>query len=388
MRVLVLTSSFPSDVNASAGVFVYKLCTHLSESNRLDVLTPGSTLNTTKDVARGFPVERFSYAPRRFQTLAQAPGGIPASLSQNPLRVLLVPLFLASFIYRALSLSKVADVIWANWAVCGFVGGFVRKISRVPLVTTLRGSDVNGLQQSWIKRKMLQMALSTSDSVVLVSETLREVVEHAFPVHARKLIVINNGVEQPTAQTSAREDNRENTRLRVLVVGSLTPNKNVCLAIEAARQIPMDLTIVGDGPERGMLEDMARGQSRSRVRFVGQVASEKVAEYMTASDIYLSCSKSEGRSNAMLEAMASGLAVVCSDIGGHRELVSHEISGLLFELDRIDSLLSSLGIVSDVNTRKGMGKAAQARIREMNLSWEACAARYQEVFEELTTTNV
>ena len=120
-------------------------------------------------------------------------------------------------------------------------------------------------------------------------------------------------------------------RIRLLAMGSLSPEKSFGTLVEALKLVgdgSVELTILGEGPSRGGLEQQIRAAGLSgRIVLPGHAAD--VLPYLGEADIYVQSSVREGLSNALLAAMASGLPVVATDVGGTREAVAHGVTGIL-----------------------------------------------------------
>jgi glycosyltransferase involved in cell wall biosynthesis len=121
----------------------------------------------------------------------------------------------------------------------------------------------------------------------------------------------------------------------VLVVARLTARKGIDTVIAAlggllaAERPEARLVVVGDGPDRPRLEGLAATLPPGTVRFTGEVPRDDVGRWMAAADALALCSGYEGLSHVLLEAMAAGLPVVVSDVGGNKALVRDGHDGLV-----------------------------------------------------------
>jgi glycosyltransferase involved in cell wall biosynthesis len=146
--------------------------------------------------------------------------------------------------------------------------------------------------------------------------------------------------------------------------------------------VKLDLVGTGDGRAANKTQVLQLGLE-NRVRFLGYVPREKIAEHYAAADVFVLPSFNEGMSVALLEAMASGLAVVVTPTGGTAELVEQEVNGLIFEWADVAALTAHLRrLASDRSLLSRMGDASRRRAEEF--SWDRAALCYVELLNRLT----
>jgi glycosyltransferase involved in cell wall biosynthesis len=200
-----------------------------------------------------------------------------------------------------------------------------------PVVITSRGSDLNIIARHVIPRRWIRWAARHADGLVAVSSGLRQrLVELGVP--AERVRMLRNGVDLALFHPYDREAAREAlgfTRPTVLAVGNLVPLKRHNLMIEALPQLPeLQLVIVGDGPERAAIENLARERSvADRVQFLGRLPQDCLPEIYSAADLLLLVSTHEGWPNVLLESMACGTPVVVSEIGGLTDIIAAAEAG-------------------------------------------------------------
>jgi glycosyltransferase involved in cell wall biosynthesis len=170
-------------------------------------------------------------------------------------------------------------------------------------------------------------------------------------------------------------------------VGRLESQKNTSLLLQAwsnviAQQEDAKLLVVGQGTQRAVLEQQARGLGLEKhVRFVGQV--DNVRDYLHAADIFVLPSKAEGLSNSLLEAMACGLPVVVSAIGGNTDAVREGVEGLLIPPDNESALANALlDIVSNPALMERLGANARQTAVE-RFSLESVTEHYISLYHSL-----
>jgi glycosyltransferase involved in cell wall biosynthesis len=222
------------------------------------------------------------------------------------------------------------------------------------------------------KRRIVNPVLSRLRArVCAVSADLKQhMVAEGFP--ASRVDVLYNGIDPGSRPTIA--DNRAartalgipHDAFVVGTVGRLDRVKNLSLfldahAVLAARQSNVHAVIIGDGPERAFLEDQARHLGiTTSVTFAGY--RQDVRALMAGFDVYLNCSLYEGVSLTILEAMAAGLPVVATPVGGNPEVVVDQETGLLVPA-RARALAEAVsGLLHDPRRRRVMGDAARWRV--------------------------
>lgn len=384
LSILVVTTSFPTASEEVSGIFVKRLVDSLFRKARVNVLLPCSARTLESGQFR-YPVSCFRYAPRSWQRLALDPGGIPVALERQPLNWLLVPVFLLAMFVAVLRRARRVHVIHANWAMTGLVCGMAGRLLNRPVVTTLRGADVAKLERSFLDRLILKLALILNARMITVSEPMRRALRDLLPGRAHKIDCIPNGVDARLLRLPLPTRNTES--LRLVSIGGLIPRKDNSSIIRAMRELPVGvtLTLVGDGVERGDLENLVEDAGLGgRIHFSGPKPPGEIAGILRHHHALVLASRSEGRPNVIVEAMAAGRAVVASRLPGVQELIQHGHNGLLFEPGDIRELVRCVRMLTgsqDLVAR--LGAQARQTILDKDLSWDDCARQYHELFHEM-----
>jgi glycosyltransferase involved in cell wall biosynthesis len=204
-------------------------------------------------------------------------------------------------------------------------------------------------------------------------------------VPARKIAVVPNGVDlQPLWPKSAPVGGRT-----IIVVANLRPEKGHDVLIDAAAHVlhrfpDARFEVVGDGPERGRLTALAAARALSRsFSFLGH--RDDVAARLGSSDIFVLPSRSEAFPNAVLEAMAAGLPIVASAVGGIPELIDDGRSGLLVPAGDPAALAERLcRLLADAPLAVRLGEAARAKA-EAHDSFDRMVASFESLYLALLT---
>jgi glycosyltransferase involved in cell wall biosynthesis len=248
------------------------------------------------------------------------------------------------------------DVVHAHMAPAHAVAGLAGRATRTPVLATVHAMHVS----MWD----LEVHRLAATHVCVASDAARS---HALAVGAEpaRLCVIRNGVDGArfAPHAAARDDERAPT---VGYVGRLSAEKNPQLFLRAAALIHASMPttrfhIIGDGPMRADLEAMAKALRISEaVRFAGE-RDDMPAQFHQL-DLMMATAWHEGTSLAVLEAMASGVAVVATDVGGTPELVAAGETGLLSPPgDEMAIARNALALLRDRAVRQRFGVAARER---------------------------
>ena len=157
----------------------------------------------------------------------------------------------------------------------------------------------------------------------------------------------------------------------VTCVAEFTATKNHVSLLSAWRRVAKEeprahLLLIGDGRLRKPMERQAAANRISHVHFFG--FRKDVPQLLHAADIFVLPSRREGLPRSVMEAMAAGKPVVATDVRGSRDLVEHEVTGLLVKLGDVEGLaVALLRLVRDPGLRERMGQAARAKVRTYSL---------------------
>ncbi len=352
MKILSVTTLFPSRPQPIHAVFVHNRIKHMAEHSEVRgevrVIAP----------IPYFPFDRFiaKYAerhqiPRRDQIeglQVHYPRflSIPAILKPLDGFFVLLAVWWAA---RRLRRQFEFDVIDAHLAFPdGFAGVLLARLWHKPLTITLRGHDVNVLPTDRfpVRKRQIQFALRNADRVIGVADALRRGAI-ALGADPAKSVTISNGVDlqkfYPVPQAEARQRlGLPLNRRIVLSVGRIVENKGYHLIVEAlsqwreARQEVPYLVVVGAAADEALYpaklaETIARFAMENDVLLAGAQLNETLRDWYCAADVYCLASETEGWPNVLLESLACGTPVVTTNTWGTPEIICSEEYGLLVE---------------------------------------------------------
>jgi len=385
LNVLFVSTSFPIVSGAQSGIFVQHLAHYLSKQHSLMVLTPDDNHNNQSrqtNKTQAYALKLFRYAPIKWQILAHQPGGIPVALKKKPWLSLLIPFFIWALFFALLKQARHVQIIHANWSAIGMLAGIAGFIIHKPVITTARGSDITRLRQSRIDRLVTRLCLASNRYVICVSASIHNELCMLYPFAKHKLKVIHNGVDQGLLDIH-RDTKSTDHPLKLITVGNLIPHKSIDTIITAVADCDnCTLTIVGDGSEQKQLKAQTRQVGvEERVIFKGALVQQAVFSELAKADIFILASKSEGRPNVVIEAMAAGLPVIVSKIDAVIDFVKPEKTGLLFDFGDPHQLAQGIQqLMNNPGLRLTLGEAGRQYIVNQKLTWENCAKHYSELY--------
>src|SRR6266566_1133063 len=382
MNVLFLTHSFPRSEGDAAGSFILRLAVALrGEDVNVRVVAPaGPGLPATERI-EGIGVERFRYAPRRYEKLAYTGNMASDVASSWSARLALVGFLGSDFVHAVRARrSFEPELVHAHWWFPnGVVGTWVGGLARIPLVTTLHGTDVRLARTVGVAKPLFGHVLKHSAAVTTVSRWLKEETEALVP-----------GVHPTVAPMPVATDrfvpgtSRDGQRL--LFVGRLTAQKGVehLLHALASMKSQATLDIVGDGPSRSALAELAQQLGISpRIRWHGQLSQSDLPQLYQRAAAVVVPSIDEGLGLVAVEALLCETPVVAFDSGGLRDVIQHEKTGLLVQPGDRTALANTL---DDLLGRDGRGSQLGRAGRLYALSAfapESAARRYAEIYRQV-----
>jgi len=369
MRILTLTSLFPNALMPRHGIFVLERLRQLRARHGFDV--------TVIAPVPWFP----SRHPRwgRYATYAAVPrteriAGItvhhPRFAAVPRLGNLTNPLAFAAAAMRCLNQLDDGrfDLVDAHYAFPDGIGAArVARRLGIPVVLTVRGSDINVLPHELAAGWWLRRELARFDAVVAVSQALADGVTALEPALTPRLCVLRNGVDlerfKLAGTRAAHKYKLSWAYPTVLSVGNLVPLKGHELVIQALREAgEVSLVIVGSGPQEAKLRREAEicGVAE-RVTFQGEVDQAGLIDMYNAADAVVLASSSEGMPNVLLEALACGTPVIASDVSDNRFIIDHPDSGEVLQHRSPEAIAAAIRSVITRNVDRDAVRARAAR---------------------------
>jgi glycosyltransferase involved in cell wall biosynthesis len=325
VRVAFVTHNFPRHPGDLAGAFLLPLAAALrSRGHELLVIAPSDGGRGGEDEIGGVAVRRVRYAAAERETLAYS-GRMAEALSSAGAALALAGMIRALRRGAREWLAGSRGVVHAHW----WIPSGIAAPREWPLVLTSHGTDARLLPGSALARLAARPVYHRARVVTAVSTHLASLIEAATgrrvdAVQPMPLLAAGGPARAPRGPSPGQ----------LVLVARLTPQKRVELAIEAlallvGQGVEARLRVVGDGPARRGLEQLAatRGLGPA-VAFEGQVPTSRVAAFLAEAEVALFPAQGEGFGLAAVEALEQGTPVVaCTDGGGVRDVLAEPGAG-------------------------------------------------------------
>jgi len=341
-KILIITNLFPTEWEKQRGMFNYQQFQQLAKSHELVVLIPVPFPAYIKNVVHksriiGNNIEtryvKFYYIPKflRFSH------GISLYMSMRSL-------------IKEIK-KEHYDIVLGSWAFPdGYVAVKLAKSLGVPCIIKVHGSDVNVFTKTMLRRRFIQHTLNAADYIISVSNDLKNRMK-SLNVKEDKIQVIYNGLDKNIFYYKDRSKAREMLNLKnnqyiFLYVGNLKTSKGIGELIQAFKAFikhhDATLYIIGDGERIQWIESEIHEHAlQDYIYLQGSRGLEEISQYMSAANVLVLPSYSEGVPNVLLEAKGCGLPVVATRVGGIPEITNSHDS-VLIEKESEQSLLNGM----------------------------------------------
>ncbi len=270
---------------------------------------------------------------------------------------------------------------------------FARQILKktgqdIPFITTLHGTDITLVGKDSTYAPVVTFSINESDAITAVSNSLREETLRSFEIE-KAIEVVPNFVDVKRFHQTDKNHFKQMLAPdgeRILVhVSNFRSVKRVHDVVkifaEVKNEVPAKLLMIGDGPDRQSVEDLARGMNiYGDIRFLGK--QEQISEILSIADLFLLPSQTESFGLSALEAMACGVPVISTNAGGLQEINVHGKTGYLSEAgDTEDMARHAIEILKDDDNLIHFKKAALAHARKFEK--QHIIPMYEEIYRRV-----
>ena len=346
IRVLVIATTFPRWEDDQEPRFVYNLCQNLPKEVDIHVLAPHAPNAKEQETWGEIKITRFPYFyPKYLQKLCYD-GGIIPKLKSSWLARVQLPFFLFFLFIRLIKMTanNRFDLIHCHWLIPqGFFCALIKFFRGTPYLLTAHGGDVYSFKGIPVIPNLIKFALKRSTFCTVNSQATRNQVLKFSKNSSIKVVPMGVDLKEfhPGNYNEKFKAPFGEKNLLLLGVGRLAEKKGFKYLIEAMplilQEIPLaKLVIIGFGPQKARLENQIQQlELASSISLIGGKTGKELQDWFASADIFIGPSiitadgDTEGQGVVFLEAMASGTAVIASDVGGIKDAVRDNISGLL-----------------------------------------------------------
>lgn len=410
--LLILTSSFPSSYDDETCGYVREFARYLTLDFNVQILTPADAKARDAD-HYSFRLKRSkSFLPKRLDPV-QADRDLNHLVSGNLFNKILTLISLSAFFVKAAKLARCTDVICSHWMLpSGLIGAILARAFRKPHVVIEHSGALHLLMRSFGGRKLTRFIIRRSYRVITVSRELKNKLLVLCPEAKDKTEVIAMGIslaennqerslniEGKTSAESlelpasySRKITGATPENKILFIGRLIEIKGVEVLLKALATMPdVQLLIAGDGKQRMELQRLAEKLNINAV-FLGQIGKAEKAWLFASSvmlvipSLILPDGRTEGMPVVALEALAKGMPVIASDVGGLSEIIIDGQNGLLFESGNHALLADKIKLLlKDKNLRERL--SVNARQTAEAFDWQIIGAKFSEIIKDSLSTN-
>lgn len=387
LRVLFVATAYPRFRGDVITPWLVELIMRLREQGVDVSVFTSSYRGLGNHIIDGVKIHRFRYFLKRYERLTHEETAVDR-ITRGSFNILLTILYLIFGTWRMIQLTRQQkfDIIHIHWPFPHVIFGILgKRFGGARLFSSFYGVEIR-----WLKKKFpfllkpFSILINKSDRVTAISthtaNELSGVVR--MPI---QIIPFSTAM---TARHGKAIDKRE-----IVFVGRLVERKGVKYLIESfsqvSRSIPHRLIIVGDGPERSHLEEMAtRLGIKDRVEFTGKISDDRLSQYyktcsfLVLPAVYDKKGDTEGLGVVLLEAMSYAKPVIASGVGGITDIVINGDNGLLVPPADPDALAQAIRkMARDGHLRKVFGRKARKTVDE-RFNWDRIVKKLTALYYE------
>jgi len=288
---------------------------------------------------------------------------------------------------------KKYDLLHCHIYPASLVGSMLKRQTGLPLIITVQGGDIGDYQENngffaRILKPVIATALKRADIVHVVSKDLKNQVRQ---MGIENSLLIPNGVDNAVFKPANKKELRGKYKLplecEIIVSHSrLTPKNGLDILIRAIQPLKdqnIMLLIIGSGEQEKELIKLTKElKLKNEVKFLGYLSAKETAQYLALADLFVRPSRAEGFGISFLEAMACGIPVIGTKVGGITDIVKSGETGILIEPENVSALTEALqDLLGDLVKREEIGK--RGRLFAAEFYWEKIGSLLEHSYAKL-----
>ena len=399
IRVLMISTSYPNPLNLNAGIFIHNLVKALVKHNceiKVFCPIPLSFLwkyNECKSIPDTMKYEGIQIHFVRYRRIPSKYGhSISTYLLAKNISNKLLPI-IDDFN---------PNIIHAHWATpSGFVGVYLKKFIKVPIVCNLMGCDINtwpsyDMYSDFLTRKVI----NKSDRIISVSKSLKRKAETLgkpkCPINVVYMGIDTKDVcyDMRYREIIRKQYNISEQEKIIMFIGNIITSKGIWELLKVFRKIDKEninvkLFLIGSGKELNRAKHFCKiNRINHRVEFIGRVMHKEIGKWLSACDIFVLPSYTEGLPNAVVEAMACRRPVIATQVGGIPEIIVNNKNGILVPLKDVQELYSKIMLLCKNNKMaEELGNAGYNTVIE-KINWDKRAEQITNIYKKILKYNL
>lgn len=385
MKIGIITSAYPEFEDDPHGIFVHRLMKEISkQGHEVNVLAPYAG-DKTEYLLDGVYVQKFNYFyPKRFQKLAGRSGMIDNVKEGFFVKIQFLSFIIFNVIHSCRKLKDM-DVVHVQWPIPNGLGAvFLKWRYKIPSVSTVYGEEVY-LSTRYHIAHILKFLLNRSCDIVTISNATYKACLN-MGLSENKLSIIPFGVD--TSFYRPLNFTKDEKIFQILSVGYLIERKGFMYLISSIKEVikvhkNVKLRIVGSGPQEQQLKNhISKLNLEDHVEIFGNVSDVELLNMYNFSDLFIlpsivdSQGNTEGLGVVLIEAMACGLPVIGSNIGGITDIIQDGENGLLVNQKDIHELSKSINkLIENPDLKEKIARKGYQNV-QIKFSWKKIAQEY------------
>jgi len=360
MKIALLTMEFPEGIKSN-NYSLIETCNFLSrQGHNIYLLGPR---NKKGDIREQFKFIKIGFINHR--------------ISNHKIKLLMFNLdYILGALFKILKLSP--DLIICNGTgnflyLKSLFSVFISKLKKIPFVQVWIGTDL--LSQNTKFNKFLKKYILLKSNINMVQSAHMREIALKLTQNAKIVVIPNKGVDLIKFQKGkilTKPNKRKQDLFKLLYIGRSHPIKGTNYLIDAFLHIQKKypntyLDIVGIKPDEKILFKQIQDIHLDKIKFNGIVSYEKIFDFYYKTDVFILPSLMEGLSNVLMEAMACGLPIIATNVGGNKELIVNGKGGYLVQPKSAEELANAIiNLIENPELRKNMGIYNLKAIRPYN----------------------
>lgn len=394
MKILMLTTSFPTSSKNQEGIFILELAQKLKDKFEIVILTPHCYGSKKFEIINNIKVYRFQYFwPQHWQQLCYK-GGILPNIKKNPLLLFQVPFLLLFEFFALIKIIKKESInlIHAHWIIPqGFISYIIYKLYKIPYIITSHGSDIAGVTGF---KSIKKIVLKNAQKITVVSQFLKnEILNTIDSTLKDKISILPMGVDFKLFEKGKYS---KNLKIKyhingpfLLYVGRLSPEKGVKFLILAMKTIikkfnNAKLIIVGDGSLKKDLVNLTKELDLNKnIIFTGQIPKSELPKFYATADVFIGPSLREGLGLTFIESIVCDCPVIGTKVGGIPDIIEDNKTGLLVQPKNPNEIANAvIKILKNTQLKQNFIKNAKNKIKKY-YSWETTIGKFEYIYNYL-----